>query len=477
MSSMIVESAVVDPRAVGALADAGDDVSSLWSGAAQMAAGALPGMGLGAGERPAAEVEVLCSAVAIVEYELARRMHAAAVSGSLPLVGAGALPLARGWSAGWARRLARAAQFAGGHEGVASVWAAGIITSEHVWALARHEDGLSPAEMRGVIEQLAPLWGQLSPRAVGVFVERVIRMLHPPEDPEPDEWAAHEARSLSFAVTADSVILSGSLPRLEGEAVMAAIDAFAERLRSEADHVPAGARRADSLVALANAAHANGSLPSRGGLPISVSVTLDVTATGDRVWTTSRGHALTAAEQRFTACDALVTPVVVQSASPVCGGAEQHEALATVRVADVDPLGAEASPAARIAALAASLLGTRLPLAVGRTARTATPAQRRALAARDRGCVIPGCGVPAEACQTHHVQEWAAGGASDIENLVLLCWAHHRQVDLAMWTITAANALDPVPIPGRGAPPGTPWPGNNGSPWVVTRLPRTRWRL
>jgi hypothetical protein len=32
------------------------------------------------------------------------------------------------------------------------------------------------------------------------------------------------------------------------------VDAFAERLRSEADHVPAAARRADGLVALVNAA-------------------------------------------------------------------------------------------------------------------------------------------------------------------------------------------------------------------------------
>jgi hypothetical protein len=65
------------------------------------------------------------------------------------------------------------------------------------------------------------------------------------------------------------------LPRVEGEAVIAAVEAFAERLRSEADHVPASARRADGLVALVNAAHATGSIPSRGGLPVSVSVTLD----------------------------------------------------------------------------------------------------------------------------------------------------------------------------------------------------------
>ena len=135
------------------------------------------------------------------------------------------------------------------------------------------------------------------------------------------------------------------------------------------------------------------------------------------------------------------------------------------------------SAAARIAALASTLLGTRIPLAVGRTARTATPAQRRALAARDRGCIIPGCAIPAEACQTHHVDDWAAGGTTDLHRLALLCWAHHRQVDLGMWTIVHAEPSDQVPRPETGAPPGTPWPANNGAPWTITRTPRTRWRL
>lgn len=469
MSTAAVDTEVVDPRAVGALDDAGDDVAALWTRAGEMSADSLPGMGLSAGERPAADVEVLCSSVAIVEYELARRMHAASAAGALPLVGAGAVLLARGWSATWARRLAAAGGFAEQHRRLADVWGAGIITSEHVWSLHRHQAALTAEEMDAVIEELTPLWGQLSPRAVAVFVQRVVRMLHPPPDPEPDEWEAHEARSLSFAVTADSVLVSGSLPRLEGEVVMAAIDAYAERLRSEADHVPAGARRADALVELVNSAHASGSLPTRGGLPVSVSVTLQGTATGDVAWTTSRDHNLTSAEQRFSSCDALVTPVVVSGSE--CG------ADAPAPSAPDPGVGAAPTQSGdRIAALAATLLGSRVPLAMGRSARTATPAQRRSLAVRDRGCVIPGCGVPAEACQTHHVREWAAGGSTDVPNMVLLCWAHHRQVDLGMWSIVATEGASPPPEPGRGSPTGTPWPANNGAPWIVTRRPRSRWR-
>ncbi len=474
--------AVVDERARAAAPAASSEVAAVWADLSGMSLGELPVMGLAAGERPEADVEVLCSAVAVAEYELARRMVAAARSGSLPLVGDGAMLLARGWSSGWARRLARAGAFSSVQPALGEAWAAGVITSEHVHPLARRADELSEAEMTAVIAELTPLWGQLSPQAVGAFVARVIRVLRPPADPDPDESAAYESRSLSFALTSDSVLLSGCLPRVEGEAVVAAIDAFAERLRSEADHVPPSARRADGLVALVNAAHSSGSIPTRGGLPVSVAVAVDTTALGDQTWTTSRGHTLTAAEERFAGCDPQLTPILVESNE--CPDTVE-ELLRAARPSVPAPAAAAST---RITALAAALLGTRLPLAVGRTARIATPAQRRALAARDRGCIIPGCGIPAEACQTHHVVDWAADGSTDVANLALLCWAHHRQVDLRMWAISPAitPAITPAISPARsdaaaaprpGAPPGTPWPGNNGSPWIITRTPRTRWRL
>lgn len=72
-------------------------------------------------------------------------------------------------------------------------------------------------------------------------------------------------------------------------------------------------------------------------------------------------------------------------------------------------------------------------LAVGRSTRLATAAQRRALVIRDAGCVIPGCDSPASECQTHHVTDWAIGGPTDFDNLALTCWSHPRQVDLHRW--------------------------------------------
>ena len=499
-STIHAQRTLVDPRAVGALPQASADVVAVWDRATSCAVGALPTMGLLAGDRPTADVEVLAGAFAAVEYELARRLHAATTAGSLPLVGPGAVLAARGWASPQARRLARTGALAAAHPSVAAAWAAGIITSDHVDAVARNIGPLTEEELAAVIAELGTRWGQWSPPMITRLVLSAIRLLHPPADDRPvgDEADAHASRDLSFALLGDTVILSGALPRLEGEAVIAAIDALAERLRSTADHVPAGARRADALVELVNAAATAGALPTRGGLPVALTVTLEHTRLGDPVWTTSRGHLLTPSEQRFAACDPTITPIAVTTPgwrppeeSTDLGvhcpdtlegmfdidGAAPMDGAAPVDGAGF-PSTTAPTPADRIAALAALMFdGPRIPLAVGRTSRTATPGQRRAMAARDGGCIIPGCQVPAESCQSHHVQDWAAGGPSDIDNLALLCWTHHRQVDLNMWTIDPAEPGVRVAEPPPGAPAGTPWPGNNGSPWIIRTQRRTRWRL
>jgi 5-methylcytosine-specific restriction protein A len=51
----------------------------------------------------------------------------------------------------------------------------------------------------------------------------------------------------------------------------------------------------------------------------------------------------------------------------------------------------------------AVLGGDGVPLDLGRTRRTASPAQRAALAARDRGCAHPACDKTPAWCAAHHV--------------------------------------------------------------------------
>jgi len=50
------------------------------------------------------------------------------------------------------------------------------------------------------------------------------------------------------------------------------------------------------------------------------------------------------------------------------------------------------------------------PLHLGRGARLASPAQRLALYARDRGCTRPGCDIPAQWTQVHHLTEYSTVG-------------------------------------------------------------------
>jgi hypothetical protein len=65
-------------------------------------------------------------------------------------------------------------------------------------------------------------------------------------------------------------------------------------------------------------------------------------------------------------------------------------------------------------------------LDVGRRTRTVPPAIRRALDQRDRGCRFPACGL--RFCDAHHIAHWADGGATRLDNLLLLCRFHHRLV-------------------------------------------------
>ena len=67
------------------------------------------------------------------------------------------------------------------------------------------------------------------------------------------------------------------------------------------------------------------------------------------------------------------------------------------------------------------------PLDVGRKTRSIPPALRRALAARDKGCVFPGCNHK-RYVDGHHVEHWAEGGETKLSNLATLCRFHHRAV-------------------------------------------------
>ena len=74
-------------------------------------------------------------------------------------------------------------------------------------------------------------------------------------------------------------------------------------------------------------------------------------------------------------------------------------------------------------------------LHAGRTARVATRAQRRALAALHRTCAHPHCQAAFSRCQIHHVIPWECGGRTDLDNLIPLCTEHHHLVHEGGWSL------------------------------------------
>ena len=82
--------------------------------------------------------------------------------------------------------------------------------------------------------------------------------------------------------------------------------------------------------------------------------------------------------------------------------------------------------------------GDGVVLDEGRSRRTATVEQRRALRAMHRSCVHPDCAVGFEHCDIHHITPWWDGGTSNLANLVPLCSRHHHLIHDTHWTLTLA---------------------------------------
>jgi hypothetical protein len=102
-----------------------------------------------------------------------------------------------------------------------------------------------------------------------------------------------------------------------------------------------------------------------------------------------------------------------------------------------------------------------VPLAHGRTHRTATAAQRRALAIRDGGCSFPSCATPAAWSDAHHIHHWLDGGGTDLDNVILLCGHHHRLLHHSDWGARLGADRRPEFVPPATVDlTRTPIPGN-----------------
>ncbi len=74
-------------------------------------------------------------------------------------------------------------------------------------------------------------------------------------------------------------------------------------------------------------------------------------------------------------------------------------------------------------------------LDVGRKRRTVPAAIARALEAREgRACSFPGC-THTLFLDKHHIQHWADGGKTSLDNLCQLCRRHHTFVHEFGWRV------------------------------------------
>ena len=194
----------------------------------------------------------------------------------------------------------------------------------------------------------------------------------------------------------------------------ASVRALSQRV---AYHETRGQRRADALVrmaehVLAHAAQADSQgedLADPGGARVELRLHVDVSALAL--------HSAPGAEDGDRA----------QTPRAVCELEGPHNRRTPVPIETARRLSCDA---ARVTILEGPPPPGELrgePLAVGRRTRTLPPAIQRALHARDGRCRFPSCTQVAY-LHGHHIQHWAEGGETALDNLIQLCRFHHRLV-------------------------------------------------
>jgi len=232
----------------------------------------------------------------------------------------------------------------------------------------------------------------------------------------PKGFAAEQAkqienRSLRISGWADgTVTLSGVFDPLAGAAIRNTLDPLAKPLGPD-DKREIEQRYADALVEVVCGGEEKAQL--------QVTATLDMLAghLGSEAADVLSGSPVCTETVRRLACDSAVTRVLFDSESVI--------------------------------------------LDVGRAKRTVSGPVRRALEARDGGCVWPGCDRRARWCAGHHVLHWINGGESDPENVVLLCHRHHTLVHEGGWVIVPTSGGRWLAVP----------PPTDFSPWLRSADP------
>lgn len=298
---------------------------------------------------------------------------------------------------------------------------------------------------------------QIALQGTASHVERLVRSFR--RACEAEELAREQrqqaARSVAWKIDEDGCyVVTARLPAESGALFLRALDAAVEAM--PAPHVSAETYYAASTRA-----------------------TTSSTGEAAPTWRARRAEALAAMAETFLQHgfdplaggerQQLVVHVDVETLAHSAAGRCECEDGPALAAETVRRLGCDAS-------LVTLLERDGVPLDVGRRTRAIPPAIRRALQARDRGCRFPGC-THERFVDGHHVQHWANGGETKLDNLLLLCRFHHRLVheggfDVQRLDDGAYRFLDPD---GR-AIPSAPTSMTDGAPPVDGRTAADRLR-
>ncbi|MHC6177233.1 HNH endonuclease signature motif containing protein [Glutamicibacter sp. X7] len=83
----------------------------------------------------------------------------------------------------------------------------------------------------------------------------------------------------------------------------------------------------------------------------------------------------------------------------------------------------------------------------GRAQRIVPDKLKRAVLARDRGCLVPGCTEPPERLEFHHIDPWHKGGRTCLSNLGPGCLGHHLDYDSGRIKLVFRDGLPWVILP------------------------------
>jgi hypothetical protein len=227
------------------------------------------------------------------------------------------------------------------------------------------------------------------------------------------EDAVRTRRALRASVTFMGMVrLDGDLDPETGETLLTALGAVLDaeaRSRDEHDRRTPAQRRADALGEVCRQWLDVADRPLVGGERphVAVLVDADSLATADADEPTRVPH------------------------PPIAGARPQRGSVGVI--SELGHVGPVPAGLTRRLACDASVMRVVMaadsePLDVGRRSAIVPPSMRRAVIARDRHCRFPSCDRPPAWCDAHHVLHWADGGATSVENLLLLCRRHHRMI-------------------------------------------------